>query len=88
MPPAGDGTKAGFYYVNTYNLSSRPLYGVQALSLHEAVPGHHLQLALQQEMKGTPEFRKFASFTAFIEGWASVCGATRIGSRLLRRSVR
>lgn len=70
MPPAGDGTKAGFYYVNTYNLSSRPLYGIQALSLHEAVPGHHLQLALQQEMKGTPEFRKFASFTAFIEGWA------------------
>ena len=70
MPPAGDGSKAGFYYVNTYNLSSRPLYGVQALSLHEAVPGHHLQLALQQEMKGTPEFRKFASFTAFIEGWA------------------
>ena len=70
MPPAGDGTKAGFYYVNTYNLASRPLYGVQALSLHEAVPGHHLQLALQQEMKGTPEFRKYASFTAFIEGWA------------------
>lgn len=70
MPPAGDGTKAGFYYVNTYNLSNRPLYGIQALSLHEAVPGHHLQLALQQEMKGTPEFRKYASFTAFIEGWA------------------
>ncbi len=70
MPPAGDGTKAGFYYVNTYNLSSRPLYGVQALSLHEAVPGHHLQLALQQEMEDTPEFRKYASFTAYIEGWA------------------
>ena len=70
MPPAGDGTKAGFYYVNTYNLSSRPLYSIQALSLHEAVPGHHLQLALQQEMKGTPEFRKYARFTAFVEGWA------------------
>lgn len=70
MPPAGDGSKAGFYYVNTYNLASRPLYGIQALSLHEAVPGHHLQLALQQEMEGTPEFRKYASFTAFIEGWA------------------
>lgn len=70
MPPAGDGSQAGFYYVNTYQLSSRPLYGVQALSLHEAVPGHHLQLALQQEMKDTPQFRKFAGFTAFIEGWA------------------
>jgi uncharacterized protein (DUF885 family) len=70
MLPAGDGTKAGFYYVNTYQLNSRPLYGVQALSLHEAVPGHHLQLALQQEMQDTPEFRKFSRFTAFIEGWA------------------
>jgi uncharacterized protein (DUF885 family) len=70
MLPAGDGTKAGFYYVNTYQLNSRPLYGVQALSLHEAVPGHHLQLALQQEMQDTPEFRKFSRFTVFIEGWA------------------
>ena len=69
MPPAGDGTKAGFYYVNTYDLKSRPLYGVQALSLHEAVPGHHLQLALQQEL-AMPNFRKFGGFTAFIEGWA------------------
>ena len=69
MQPAGDGTKAGFYYVNTYDLKSRPLYGVQALSLHEAVPGHHLQLALQQEMD-MPNFRKFGGFTAFIEGWA------------------
>ena len=70
MVSAGDGSKAGFYYVNTYNLASRPLYAVQALSLHEAVPGHHLQLALQQEMEGTPQFRKYSSFTAFIEGWA------------------
>jgi uncharacterized protein (DUF885 family) len=70
QPPAGDGSQAGFYYVNTYNLKSRPLYGVEALSLHEAVPGHHLQLALQQEMTGIPEFRRFAPITAFIEGWA------------------
>ena len=70
MVAAGDGSKAGFYYVNTYNLASRPLYSVQALSQHEAVPGHHLQLALQQEMKDTPEFRKFARFTAYVEGWA------------------
>ncbi|MCH7750889.1 MAG: DUF885 domain-containing protein, partial [Planctomycetes bacterium] len=68
--PTGDGTKAGFYYMNTYNLKSRPLYTVEALSLHEAVPGHHLQIALQQEMEELPNFRRYGGFTAFIEGWA------------------
>ena len=65
-----DSDRSGTYWVNTYDLKSRPLYALPALSLHEAVPGHHLQIALNAELESLPDFRKNSSITAFVEGWA------------------
>ena len=59
----------GIFYANTYDLKSRPKWEMEALTLHEAVPGHHLQISLAKELQGLPEFRKEADYTAFIEGW-------------------
>lgn len=67
--PAGDGTRSGTYYMNTYDLKARPLYELEALSLHESVPGHHLQIAIMQELPNVPNFRRYTYFTAFVEGW-------------------
>lgn len=61
--------RAGFYWVNTYDLKSRPLYTLESLTLHEAVPGHHLQIALTQELTNLPEFRRNLYVHAFGEGW-------------------
>jgi uncharacterized protein (DUF885 family) len=66
--PVG-GTQPGWYWVNTYALDKRPLYNLEALTFHEAVPGHHLQGALSQELEGLPQFRRFLYVDAFGEGW-------------------
>ena len=68
--PALDGSRPGRYYVNTYNMADEPKYQMEALTYHEAIPGHHMQIAIAQELKNVPKFRKYEFFTSYIEGWA------------------
>lgn len=70
MSPSEDGSRPGIFYVNTYDLPTRKTWDMEDLYLHEAIPGHHFQLAIQQELDGVPAFRRFGGVTAFIEGWA------------------
>ena len=69
QPGSNDAGRAGFFFANTYDLKSRPKWEMEALALHEAVPGHHLQLAVADEIVGLPEFRKYGRYTGYVEGW-------------------
>lgn len=68
--PADDGSRPGVFWANTYNLAARPKYEMEALTYHEGIPGHHLQIAISQERNNLPKFRQNSWFTAFGEGWA------------------
>lgn len=68
--PALDGSRPGIYYVNLYNMEDQPIYQMEALAYHEGIPGHHMQLAIAQELQNIPKFRKLGGNTAYIEGWA------------------
>jgi uncharacterized protein (DUF885 family) len=67
--PSEDGSRPGIFYLNTFDLPSRATWDMESLFLHEAIPGHHFQIALQQELAGLPKFRRFGGETAFAEGW-------------------
>jgi uncharacterized protein (DUF885 family) len=64
-----DGSRPGVFYANAYDLNARPRWAMEALSLHEGNPGHHLQLTIQREQRELPKFRRFSGYTAYVEGW-------------------
>lgn len=67
--PSMDGSRPGTYYANLYDMASMPTYQMEALAYHEGIPGHHMQIAIAQELEGIPKFRKFGRYTAYSEGW-------------------
>ncbi|HVH32748.1 MAG TPA: DUF885 domain-containing protein, partial [Tahibacter sp.] len=70
QPGAFDGSRPGVFYANLRNVKEMPKFTMRTLAYHEAIPGHHFQIAIQQELKGVPFFRRILPFTAFSEGWA------------------
>ncbi|MEL7450074.1 MAG: DUF885 domain-containing protein [Pseudomonadota bacterium] len=70
MAGSPDGSRPGVFYINTHNLKAQPRFLLETLSLHEASPGHHFQISIQQEIEGLPMFRRFGGYTAYSEGWA------------------
>jgi uncharacterized protein (DUF885 family) len=68
--PSADGTRPGTYYVNTVDMHGVPIFEMETLAHHEAIPGHHLQIAIAHELAGLPKFRKYGGYTAYDEGWA------------------
>jgi uncharacterized protein (DUF885 family) len=64
-----DGSRPGVFFANTYDIKARPKWAMESLFLHEAIPGHHFQISIQQELEGLPKFRRFGGYTAFTEGW-------------------
>lgn len=67
--PSPDGSRPGTYYVNLYDMADMAVYELDALAFHEAIPGHHMQIAIAQELEGVPKFRRYGGYTAYIEGW-------------------
>lgn len=67
--PAADGSRPGYYYANLYEMKDMPTYQMEALAYHEGIPGHHMQIAIAQELEGIPDFRKFGGYTPYTEGW-------------------
>ena len=67
--PSEDGSRPGIYYANLYDMEAMPTYQMEALAYHEGIPGHHMQIAIAQELQDVPKFRKFGGYTAYIEGW-------------------
>lgn len=67
--PSMDGSRPGTYYANLYRMSDMPKYQMEALAYHEGIPGHHMQIAIAQELEDMPKFRRFGLYTAYVEGW-------------------
>ena len=78
--PAADGSRPGYYYANTVDMAALPLYQLEALAYHEGIPGHHMQIAITQELEGLPRVRRFGGYTVYSEGWGLY--AEKLGKEL------